>query len=297
MLMLLLKNILKGCGVALVTPFNEDFSIDFLALKKLVNYQIDNGTDYLVVLGTTGEAPTLSMGEKLEVLKTVQDANRGRLPIVFGVGGNNTMAVCEILRSLPDGIDAILSVSPYYNKPTQNGIIEHYKEVAKATDLPIILYNVPGRTGSNMTASTTLMLADINNIVAVKEASGDFNQIMEILHNKPDGFDVISGDDAITIPLINLGAAGVISVVANAFPNRFSQMVHAALDNDIVLARDAHYDLLNVTNMFFSEGNPAGVKVSLSKQGLMREIVRRPLYPVSKELELQIFKETERILK
>ena len=292
-----MKNILKGCGVALVTPFNEDFSIDFLGLKKLVNYQIDNGTDYLVVLGTTGEAPTLSMGEKLEVLKTVQDANRGRLPIVFGVGGNNTMAVCEILRSLPDGIDAILSVSPYYNKPTQNGIIEHYKEVAKATDLPIILYNVPGRTGSNMTASTTLMLADIHNIVAVKEASGDFNQIMEILHNKPDGFDVISGDDAITIPLINLGAAGVISVVANAFPNRFSQMVHAALDNDIVLARDAHYDLLNVTNMFFSEGNPAGVKVSLSKQGLMREIVRRPLYPVSKELELQIFKETERILK
>lgn len=292
-----MKNILKGCGVALVTPFNEDFSIDFLALKKLVNYQIDNGTDYLVVLGTTGEAPTLSMGEKLEVLKTVQDANRGRLPIVFGVGGNNTMAVCEILRSLPDGIDAILSVSPYYNKPTQNGIIEHYKEVAKATDLPIILYNVPGRTGSNMTASTTLVLADIHNIVAVKEASGDFNQIMEILHNKPDGFDVISGDDAITIPLINLGAAGVISVVANAFPNRFSQMVHAALDNDIILARDAHYDLLNVTNMFFSEGNPAGVKVSLSKQGLMREIVRRPLYPVSKELELQIFKETERILK
>lgn len=292
-----MKNILKGCGVALVTPFNEDFSIDFLALKKLVNYQIDNGTDYLVVLGTTGEAPTLSMGEKLEVLKTVQDANRGRLPIVFGVGGNNTMAVCEILRSLPDGIDAILSVSPYYNKPTQNGIIEHYKEVAKATDLPIILYNVPGRTGSNMTASTTLVLADIHNIVAVKEASGDFNQIMEILHSKPDGFDVISGDDVITIPLINLGAAGVISVVANAFPNRFSQMVHAALDNDIVLARDAHYDLLNVTNMFFSEGNPAGVKVSLSKQGLMREIVRRPLYPVSKELELQIFKETERILK
>ena len=292
-----MKNILKGCGVALVTPFNEDFSIDFLALKKLVNYQIDNGTDYLVVLGTTGEAPTLSMREKLEVLKTVQDANRGRLPIVFGVGGNNTMAVCEILRSLPDGIDAILSVSPYYNKPTQNGIIEHYKEVAKATDLPIILYNVPGRTGSNMTASTTLVLADIHNIVAVKEASGDFNQIMEILHNKPDGFDVISGDDAITIPLINLGAAGVISVVANAFPNRFSQMVHAALDNDIVLARDAHYDLLNVTNLFFSEGNPAGVKVSLSKQGLMREIVRRPLYPVSKELELQIFKETERILK
>ena len=292
-----MKNILKGCGVALVTPFNEDFSIDFLALKKLVNYQIDNGTDYLVVLGTTGEAPTLSMREKLEVLKTVQDANRGRLPIVFGVGGNNTMAVCEILRSLPDGIDAILSVSPYYNKPTQNGIIEHYKEVAKATDLPIILYNVPGRTGSNMTASTTLVLADIHNIVAVKEASGDFNQIMEILHNKPDGFDVISGDDAITIPLINLGAAGVISVVANAFPNRFNQMVHAALDNDIVLARDAHYDLLNVTNLFFSEGNPAGVKVSLSKQGLMREIVRRPLYPVSKELELQIFKETERILK
>ena len=291
-----MTNIFKGSGVALVTPFNDDYSIDFDGLKKLVRYQIDNGTDFLVVQGTTGESPTLSMDEKLKVLKAVQEENNGRLPIVFGVGGNDTVAVCNTLRSLPDGINGILSVSPYYNKPTQKGIVEHYQEVAAATKLPIILYNVPGRTGSNMTASTTLELAKIDNIVAVKEASGDLGQIMEIIQHKPEGFDVVSGDDAITMPMINLGASGVISVVANAFPKRFSQMVHASLANDVTLAREAHYDLLHVTNLFFMEGNPGGVKVSLAKQRLMSAVMRKPLYPVSEGLKLEIEKETERIL-
>lgn len=291
-----MKNVFKGSGVALVTPFKQDYSIDFEALKRLTQYQIDNGTDFLVVQGTTGESPTLSMEEKLQVLKTVQGVNNGKLPIVFGVGGNDTVTVCKTLRSLPSGIDGILSVSPYYNKPTQRGIVEHYKEVAAATELPIILYNVPGRTGSNMTASTTLELARISNIVAVKEASGDFGQIMEIIQHKPEGFDVISGDDAITMPMINVGAAGVISVVANAFPKRFSQMVHASLVNDVTLAREAHYDLLHVTNLFFKEGNPGGVKVSLAAQDIMGSTMRKPLHQVTDELRLQIEKETDRIL-
>lgn len=291
-----MKNIFKGTGVALVTPFNDDYSIDFEGLRKLVRYQIDNGTDFLVVQGTTGESPTLSLAEKLDVLKVVQDENEGELPIVFGVGGNNTVSVCEILKALPAGIDGILSVSPYYNKPTQRGIVEHYKDVAASTDLPIILYNVPGRTGSNMTAATTLELSKIDNIVAVKEASGDFGQIMEIIQHKPEGFDVISGDDAITMPMINVGAAGVISVVANAFPKRFSQMVNASLKTDVELAREAHYDLLHVTNLFFKEGNPGGVKVSLEHLGLMTQIMRKPLYPVSDELSTQIKAETDRIM-
>lgn len=286
----------KGSGVALVTPFNEDYSIDFNALRGLVQYQIDNGTDFLVVQGTTGESPTLTMKEKLEVLDVVQEVNNGKLPIVFGVGGNDTVSVCQTLRSVPSGVDGILSVSPYYNKPTQKGIVEHYKELAETTDLPIILYNVPGRTGSNMTAETTLELASIKNIVAVKEASGDFGQIMEIIQNKPEGFDVISGDDAITMPMINVGASGVISVVANAFPKRFSQMVHASLDNNVTTAREAHYDLLHVTNLFFREGNPGGVKVSLAHQGIMNATMRKPLYPVSDALKSQIEKETDRIL-
>lgn len=291
-----MMNMFKGSGVALVTPFNEDYSIDYNALRGLVQYQIDNGTDFLVVQGTTGESPTLTMKEKLEVLDVVQEVNNGKLPIVFGVGGNDTVSVCQTLRSVPSGVDGILSVSPYYNKPTQKGIVEHYKELAETTDLPIILYNVPGRTGSNMTAETTLELASIKNIVAVKEASGDFGQIMEIIQNKPEGFDVISGDDAITMPMINVGAAGVISVVANAFPKRFSQMVHASLDNNVTTAREAHYDLLHVTNLFFREGNPGGVKVSLAHQGIMNATMRKPLYPVSDALKSQIEKETDRIL-
>ena len=201
-----MKNIFTGSGVALVTPFNKDYSIDYDALRKLVRYQIDNGTDFLVVQGTTGESPTLSHDEKLQVLQTVIDENKGALKIVYGVGGNNTMDVGEKLKKVPVGVDGILSVSPYYNKPTQQGIIEHFRYISTCTNLPIILYNVPGRTGSNMLPSTTLKLAEIPNLVAVKEASGNMEQIMEIIRLKSEGFGVLSGDDAITMPLIAAGA-------------------------------------------------------------------------------------------
>ena len=291
-----MRNPFKGSGVALVTPFNDDLSIDFDALRKLVAYQIDNNTDFLVVQGTTGESPTLSMDEKLEVLKVVQDENNGRLPIVFGVGGNNTLAVGETLKSLPKGIDGILSVSPYYNKPTQQGIVEHYKYIADCTDLPIILYNVPGRTASNVLADTTLELAKIDNIVAVKEASGDMVQIMDLVNRRPEGFGILSGDDAITMPLMAAGIDGVISVVANAFPQRFALMVHCSGGSDLVKGREAHYDLLDVTNLFFAEGNPGGVKASLAKQGLMKPLMRQPLYPISDNLRERIEAETTRIL-
>ena len=291
-----MNNPFKGSGVALVTPFNEDLSIDFDALRKLVRYQIDNGTDFLVVQGTTGESPVLSKEEKLEVLKTVQEENAGALKIVFGVGGNDTVQVGEFLKSLPSGIDGILSVSPYYNKPTQRGIIEHYKYLAECTDLPIILYNVPGRTGSNVLASTTLELAKINNVVAMKEASGSFEQIMGIVQNKPDGFGVLSGDDAITMPLMTVGVEGVISVVANAFPKQFSSMVNNVLNGEFEKAKNEHYNLLPITHKLFEEGNPGGVKVALAKQGIMKPFMRRPLYPVSDDLRYRIEKETERIL-
>ena len=289
-------NPFTGSGVALVTPFNEDRTIDFNSLAKLVEYQIEKGTDFLVVQGTTGESPVLSQEEKLVVLRCVQDVNRGRLKIVFGVGGNDTALVGEFLKSLPSGIDGILSVSPYYNKPTQQGIIAHYTYLAKCTDLPIILYNVPGRTASNVSAATTLELAKIDNIVAMKEASGDFVQIMTIIQNKPEGFGVLSGDDAITLPMIATGADGVISVVANAFPEKFSAMVHASMDDDMEKARKLHYDLLPVTNMLFEEGNPGGVKVALAKQGLMDATMRLPLYPVSDDLKQRIEKETARLI-
>jgi 4-hydroxy-tetrahydrodipicolinate synthase len=292
-----MKNIFTGSGVALVTPFNKDYSIDYDALRKLVRYQIDNGTDFLVVQGTTGESPTLSHDEKLQVLQTVIDENKGALKIVYGVGGNNTMDVGEKLKKVPVGVDGILSVSPYYNKPTQQGIIEHFRYIATCTNLPIILYNVPGRTGSNMLPSTTLKLAEIPNLVAVKEASGNMEQIMEIIRLKPEGFGVLSGDDAITMPLIAAGADGVISVVANAFPKRFSEMVNASMKENFPEARKAHYELLAITKMFFEEGNPGGVKVSLMEQGIMNETMRLPLYPVSDSLRLRIQNETKTILR
>ncbi len=292
-----MKNPFRGAGVALVTPFHKDYSIDFKALKKLVRYQIDNGIDFLVVQGTTGESPVLSMDEKLEVLKTVQEENNGAVKIVFGVGGNDTMAVGEILKNLPDGIDGILSVSPYYNKPTQEGIFEHYKYIAGCTKLPIILYNVPGRTGSNVSAETTLKLAVIDNIVAMKEASGDLGQIMDIVLNKPEGFDVLSGDDAIVVPLMSIGVAGVISVSANSYPKTFSDMVHFAQSNEYPKASELHYELHNVTQLLFAEGNPGGVKVALEKLGIMEATMRMPLQPISQELRTKIEKETERLIK
>ncbi|MFN5909880.1 MAG: 4-hydroxy-tetrahydrodipicolinate synthase [Bacteroidota bacterium] len=292
----MMQNPFKGSGVALVTPFKSDLTIDHDALRKLVKLQIDGGTDFLVVQGTTGESPTLSQEEKASVLKTVIDENAGKLKIVYGVGGNNTIAVGETLKKVPVGVDGILSVSPYYNKPIQKGIIAHYKYLASCTDLPIILYNVPGRTGSNMTAETTLELANIDSIVAMKEASGNMEQIMEIIRLKPEGFGLLSGDDAITMPLSAAGADGVISGVANAFPEKFSRMVHASLAGDLASARKEHYDLLPVTKMFFEEGNPGGVKVAMKSRGVMEEFMRLPLYSVSDGLRTRIANETKALL-
>jgi 4-hydroxy-tetrahydrodipicolinate synthase len=291
-----MTNIFKGSGVALVTPFNQDMQIDFDALASLVEYQIDNGTDFLVVQGTTGESPTLSKSEKMDVLNEVIEINEGRCKVVYGVGGNNTAAVAESLADLPKGVDGILSVSPYYNKPIQKGIVAHYKIVADSTDLPIILYNVPGRTGSNVAPETTLELAEVRNIVAVKEASGNMEQIMQIIKYRPSGFGVLSGDDNLTMPLIAAGADGVISVVANAFPALFSSMVHAAMNGELDVARAAHYKLFDVTKMFFEQGNPGGVKAALAHMQLMDEYMRLPLFPVSDELRKRIEKETTAIL-
>lgn len=290
-----MNNPFTGSGVALVTPFNADFSINFEAVRKLVRLQIEGGTDFLVVQGTTGESPTLSQEEKMQLLETVIDENNGRLKIVYGVGGNNTIAVGETLKKVPAGVDGILSVSPYYNKPTQKGILEHFKYISTCTHLPIILYNVPGRTGSNMLAETTLELAKISNVVAMKEASGNMEQIMELIRLRPEGFGILSGDDAITMPLIAAGADGVISVVANALPEKFSKMVHASQAEDLATARKEHYDLLPITKMFFEEGNPGGVKVALSVRGIMDETMRLPLMPVSDGLRARITAETKKL--
>lgn len=287
----------KGAGVALVTPFLADMSIDFPALRRLVREQIAGGTNFLVVQGTTGESPTLSAAEKSQVLDTVLEENNGALPIVYGVGGNNTVAVAEAFRQIHDGVDGILSVAPYYNKPIQRGFVAHYKAISEATDLPIIMYNVPGRTGSNMLAETTLELAEIKNIVAMKEASGNMEQIMEIIRCKPADFLLLSGDDAITMPLIAAGADGVISVVANSFPSQFSKMVAASLAGDWVSARKLHYDLLPITKLFFTEGNPGGVKIALETLGWMEPHMRLPLVQVSQALKAAIQKETNHLMK
>jgi len=284
-----------GAGVALVTPFTADLAIDYTALRRLVREQIAGGIDFLVVQGTTGESPTLSAKEKQLVLDTVMDENNGKLPIVYGVGGNDTLAVCEAFSHIPTGVDGILSVAPYYNKPIQRGFVAHYKAIAAATDLPIIMYNVPGRTGANMTAETTLELSEVKNLVAMKEASGNMEQIMEIIRNKPNDFLLLSGDDAITLPLIACGAEGVISVVANAFPTRFSAMVHSAINGDFEASRKEHYELLPITKLFFAEGNPGGVKVALEELRWMQAYMRLPLVPVSDGLHRAIVAETHRL--
>ena len=291
-----MTNSFTGSGVALVTPFDNSGKIDVIALRKLVQLQINGGTNFLVVQGTTGESPTLSQSEKQIVLDTVIDENNGRLKIVYGVGGNNTIAVGELLKQVPQGVDGILSVSPYYNKPTQRGVIEHYTYLSKCTDLPIIIYNVPGRTGSNVLPETTLALAQLDNMVAVKEASGNMEQIMDIIRQRKASFGVLSGDDNLTMPLIAAGADGVISVVANAFPELFSTMVNAAIKGDLLSARSAHYELFSITKMFFEEGNPGGVKVALAARGIMDEYMRLPLMPVSDNLRNRIISETKRLI-
>lgn len=272
---------LKGMGVALITPFKDDESIDFDALSKLIEYQIQNGIDYLVVLGTTAETPTLTGQEKNEVLSFVIERVKERIPIVLGLGGNNTRGIVERLKTESfQGVDAILSVVPYYNKPSQEGIYQHYKAIASATKLPVILYNVPGRTGVNMTAETTLRLArEFDNIVAIKEASGNITQMDDIIKNKPKDFMVISGDDGITFPLITLGAVGVISVIGNAFPREFSRMVRLALEGDYANALLIHHKFTELFELLFVDGNPAGVKSILSSMGYIRNRLRLPLVP------------------
>lgn len=280
------QNIFKGVGTAIVTPFKQDLSIDFEALKQFIEFQIVSGVDFIVVQGTTGESPTLSAKEKQQVLEIVAETNNKRLPIVYGVGGNNTYDVCEKLKSIDQSIvDGILSVSPYYNKPTQEGIFQHYEHLSNATELPIIVYNVPGRTASNISAETSLRLAELQNIVAVKEASGNMGQIMEIIRNRPDGFLVLSGDDALTLPILACGGDGVISVVSNALPEKFCKMVHAAIKGDWAVAKKLHYELLPITNLFFAEGNPTGVKEALKTRKIMEHFVRLPLVNVSTKLQ------------
>lgn len=273
----------RGTGVAIITPFNQDKSIDYNALERLVEYLITNGVDYLVVQGTTGESVTLTNEEKKQVLAFVIKINNNRLPIVLGLGGNNTQSIIDALSTTNfTGVDALLSVSPYYNKPTQEGIYQHYKAIAEKSPLPIILYNVPGRTSSNITASTTLRLAnDFKNIIAVKEASGNLEQCMEIIQQKPEGFLVISGDDALTLPFVASGGDGVISVIANAFPKGFSDMVNEALNGNIENARKLHYQHFEIINYLFCDGNPAGIKATLKVLGITGDTVRLPLVNVT----------------
>lgn len=272
---------LRGVGVALITPFKEDESVDYDALIRLVDYQIQNNTDYLVVLGTTAETPTLTEDEKVKIVESVIDRVNGRIPIVLGLGGNNTRAVVEKLKTDNlEGVDAILSSVPYYNKPSQEGIYQHYKAIAEASKLPIILYNVPGRTGVNMSAETTLRIAnEFKNVIAVKEASGDMTQMDDIIKNKPEKFDVISGDDGITFPLITLGAIGVISVIGNAFPREFSRMVRLALEGDYNSALTIHHGFNELFSLLFVDGNPAGVKCMLHMMGYIHNKLRLPLVP------------------
>lgn len=279
-----------GTGVALVTPFKEDFSIDTEALKRIVNFSIDGGIEYLVVLGTTAENATLSQEEKELVIKTVIEANNGSLPLVLGVGGNNTMKVVEELKTRDlSSFVAVLSVSPYYNKPTQEGIYQHFKAVAEASPIPVILYNVPGRTASNMLPSTVLRLAnDFKNVVAIKEAAGDIVQAMQLLKNKPKDFLVISGDDMIALPMVLAGGSGVISVIGQGFPKEFSEMIRLGLNRKVDEAFKTQYILDDGIDMIFEQGNPAGIKQVFLSLGIAENIVRLPLIKVDESLAVRI---------
>jgi 4-hydroxy-tetrahydrodipicolinate synthase len=272
---------LKGMGVAMITPFKEDESVDYDALSYLVDYQLQNGTDYLVVLGTTAETPTLTEDEKHNIVDLITSKVNGKVPLILGVGGNDTRKLVETLKANKfSGIDGILSVVPYYNKPSQEGIYQHYKAIAESSKLPVVLYNVPGRTGVNMSAETTLRLAnEFKNIVAVKEASGNITQMDDIIKRKPKDFDVISGDDGITFPLITLGAVGVISVIGNAFPKEFSRMTRLALEGDYPSALRIHHSFNELFNLLFVDGNPAGVKCMLHMMGYIENRLRLPLVP------------------
>jgi 4-hydroxy-tetrahydrodipicolinate synthase len=291
-----IQQALRGTGVALVTPFLSNGKIDLKGLGKLIDYCIDGGVEYLVSLGTTGESPTLSKEEKLEVLNFTTSHTRSRVPVVAGFGGNDTAAVIKEIKAFHfKGIAAILSVSPSYNKPTQAGIVAHYKAIAKASPVPVILYNVPGRTSSNMNAETTIELSKVKNIIGIKEASGNFGQCMQIVKNTSKDFLKISGDDNITLPLLALGFDGVISVSGQGFPKQFSQMVREGLKGDFVAARKLHYPLVDVTDMLFAEGNPGGIKHVLQLKGVCKNNVRLPLVGISSGLQSKIKAEVAKI--
>lgn len=272
---------LRGLGVALITPFKEDESVDYDALRRLVDYLLQNSTDFLCILATTAETPTLTEDEKRKIKDLVVERVNGRIPIVMGVGGNCTRNVVQTLQKDDfTGIDAVLSVVPYYNKPSQEGLYQHYKAIATSTDIPIVLYNVPGRTGVNMKAETTLRIAyDFKNVIAVKEASGDITQMDDIIKNKPSSFQVISGDDGITYPLLTLGAVGVISVIGNAFPREFSKMIRLAMNGDYANALTIHHKFAELFKLLFVDGNPAGVKSMLNAMGMIENKLRLPLVP------------------
>ena len=275
------RNIFKGLGIALVTPFNADGEVDYKAIVRLVEYQIQNGADFLCILATTGETPCLSTEEKENIKKLVVDTNRGRLPILMGCGGNNTRAVVEELKTADwTGIDGVLSVCPYYNKPSQEGLYQHFKAIAEASPLPVVLYNVPGRTGINMKSETTVRLArDCENIVAVKEASGSLEQVDEIIKNKPERFDVLSGDDALTFSMVASGAAGSISVIGNALPKEVSRMIRLEFKGEYEAARTIHHRFTELYSLLFVDGNPAGVKALLHEMGFIENVLRLPLVP------------------
>lgn len=286
----MLRDLLRGTGVALVTPFKEDNQVDFDALEKLIDYVIDGGVQYVVTLGTTGETPTLSREEKLAIVDATFSIVSARVPVVIGIGGNNTQSLIGDIEAFPvEKAAAILSASPYYNKPSQEGIFQHYKALASVTNKPIILYNVPGRTGSNIAAATTIRLAkEVSNIAGIKEASGNMAQCMQVLHDKPQDFLVVSGDDNLALAQIACGMDGVISVAANSFPRDFSLLVNAALKNDFSTARRYHHALLEGFNLLFAENNPAGVKAALSELGILQNLLRLPLVPLSEGYHQQV---------
>jgi len=286
---------LRGTGVALVTPFTPEKEVDFRALENMINFVIDNHVDFLVILGTTAETATLTEKEQQLVVNTVIRINNGRVPLILGMGGNNTAKVVDTINKTDfEGIDAILSVTPYYNKPNQEGLYLHYKEISLASPVPIVLYNVPSRTGTNLESATTLQLAsEFDNIIAVKEASGNFIQIMDLIKNRPKDFLVLSGDDATTFPLVTLGGDGVISVIANAFPLEFSQMVRDALNEDLNKSKAMHFRFTDIIKDLFIEGNPAGIKALLNVRGLVENELRLPLVPVSRETFIKLKQQIE----
>ncbi len=285
-----LRSILSGTGVAIVTPFKNDSSIDFNALETVINHIINGGAEYIVTLGTTGETPTLSKQERFDILDLTITAVNGRVPIVVGIGGNDTATLVKDLESCPlDKVTAILSASPYYSKPSQEGLFQHYKALAEASPKPILLYNVPGRTGRNLTAATTIRLAhEVENIGGIKEAHDDMTQCMQIIRDRPADFLVVTGDDALSLPQIACGFDGVISVVGNAFPKEFSTMVRLCLKGDFEAARAIHYKLLAAYDMLFVENNPAGVKAFMYEMGLLENVLRLPVTPVIIELQAKI---------